>query len=599
MSQYKAPIKDVRFLLYDVLDWNRLSSLPAFAEATPDLIDAVLEEGGRICSDVFFPLNKIGDEHGNIWTDRKVTTAPGFKDAYHLYRDGGWTGLSGEPEYGGQGLPQTVSAIMAEFISAANIAFGLFPGLTQGAINALRLHGTEELKNIYMPPMIAGTWTGTMNLTEPQAGTDLGLLRTKADPNSDGSFSITGTKIFISCGEHDMAENIIHLVLARLPDAPTGVKGISLFVVPKLMVNADGSLGEHNKLFCGSIEHKMGINASPTCVMHYEGAKGWLIGEAHKGLKAMFTMMNEARLLVGTQGLGVAEVAQQHAFAYARERLQGRGLNGPVHPDKPADPIMVHPDVRNMLLRSKSLVEGMRALLLDTSMHVDLAHGAATKDERETADEFVQLMTPIVKAMGTDIGFEVAHWAVQVHGGVGYCKDYPVEQFLRDARITQIYEGTNGIQALDLVGRKMAMGYGRYLRRFFHPAQAFIDANQDNAALSELLFPWIKAFGKLQQATVLIAQNSLKDKNEAGAAASDYLKMFGLVAIGFYWLKMAKAAMNGLEKDPSQKDFYQAKIKTANYYMQRVLPEYESRFRALASGAKNLMDMTENELYAA
>jgi alkylation response protein AidB-like acyl-CoA dehydrogenase len=596
---YTAPIKDTRFLLYDVLDWNRLTSLPAFAEATPDLVDAVLEEGGRICADVFAPLNKIGDEIGNTWADKKVTTAPGFKDAYNLYRDGGWTTLSAELEYGGQGLPQTISAIMAEYISSANLAFGLFPGLTQGAINALRLHGTDELKNIYMPPMIAGKWTGTMNLTEPQAGTDLGLLRTRADPNGDGSYSITGTKIFISCGEHDLAENIIHLVLARLPDAPPGVKGISLFVAPKFMVNEDGTLGERNKLFCGSIEEKMGIHASPTCVMHYEGAKGWLIGEANKGLKAMFTMMNEARLLVGTQGLGVAEVACQAAFSYARDRLQGRGLNGPVYPEKNADPIIVHPDVRHMLMRSKTMVEGMRALILDTSMAVDLAHGAATAEEREMADEWVQLMTPIVKAIGTDTGFEVAHWAVQVHGGVGYCKDYPVEQYLRDARITQIYEGTNGVQALDLVGRKMAHGYGRVMRRFFHPAQEFIDAHQNDAGLGEMLFPWIKAFGKLQQATVLIAQSSLKDKNEAGAASSDYLRMFGLVVLGWYWLRMAKAAQEKLSSDPANKDFYQMKIKAANYFIQRVLPEYESRFRMIASGAKNVMDITEEELYAA
>lgn len=599
MSQYKAPIKDVRFLLYDVLDWTRLTSLPAFAEATPDLIDAVLEEGGRICADVFAPLNKVGDEIGNIWADRKVTTPPGFKDAYNLYKDGGWTGLSSEPEFGGQGLPQTLSAVMAEFISSANIAFGLFPGLTQGAINALRLHGTDELKQKYMPPMIAGTWTGTMNLTEPQAGTDLGLLRTRAEPQSDGSYKITGTKIFISCGEHDMVENIIHLVLARLPDAPAGVKGISLFVVPKIMVHDDGSLGEPNALFCGSIEEKMGIHASPTCVMHYEGATGWLVGEENRGLKAMFTMMNEARLLVGTQGLGVAEIANQAAFSYARERLQGRGLNGPVYPEKNADPIIVHPDVRHMLMRSKTLVEGMRALLLDTSIAVDLSHGAASAEEREQADEWVQLMTPIVKAMGTDIGFECAHWAVQVHGGVGYCRDYPVEQYLRDARITQIYEGTNGVQALDLVGRKMAHGYGRVMRRFFHPAQQFIDDNQNDPALAEMLFPWIKAYGKLQQATVLIAQNSLKDKNEAGAASSDYLKMFGLVVMGFYWLKMAKAAQAKLQTSPSDKDFVQMKIKSANYFMQRVLPEYESRFRMIASGAKNVMDITEEELYAA
>lgn len=599
MSQYKAPIKDVRFLLNDVLNWSRLTSLPSFAEATPDLIDAVLEEGGRICADVFAPLNKIGDEVGSVWADRKVTTPPGFKDAYHLYKDGGWTGLSSEVEFGGQGLPQTLSAVMAEFISSANIAFGLFPGLTQGAINALRLHGTDELKQKYMPPMIAGTWTGTMNLTEPQAGTDLGLLRTRAEPQEDGSYKITGTKIFISCGEHDMVENIIHLVLARLPDAPPGVKGISLFVVPKIMVNDDGSLGEENKLFCGSIEEKMGIHASPTCVMHYEGATGWLVGEANRGLKAMFTMMNEARLLVGTQGLGVAEVANQAAFSYARERLQGRGLNGPVYPEKSADPIIVHPDVRHMLMRSKTLVESMRALLLDTSMSVDLAHGAATAEEREMADEWVQLMTPIVKAMGTDIGFECAHWAVQVHGGVGFCRDYPVEQYMRDARITQIYEGTNGVQALDLVGRKMAHGYGRVMRRFFHPAQAFIDAHQDDASLAEMLFPWIKAFGKLQQATVLIAQNSLKDKNEAGAASSDYLKMFGLVVLGFYWLKMAKAAKAKLDTNPPDKEFYQMKLKSANYFMQRVLPEYESRFRMIASGAKNVMDISEEELYAA
>jgi alkylation response protein AidB-like acyl-CoA dehydrogenase len=460
--------------------------------------------------------------------------------------------------------------------------------------------GDDALKKKFLSGMISGKWTGTMNLTEPQAGTDLGLLRTKAVPNGDGTFAITGTKIFISCGEHDCSDNIIHLVLARLPDAPPGVKGISLFVVPKFWVNDDGSQeSEKNKLGCASLEHKMGLHGSPTCVMNYDGARGYLLGEAHKGLKGMFIMMNEARLWVGVQGFSVAEVAYQNARNYAFDRLQARGLNGPVYPEKPADPIIVHPDVRKNLLTMKGFLDAYRALIIDTAMHVDIAEHSTDPEEKQFSTDLVALMIPIIKAYGTDMGSEIANLGMQVHGGSGYCRDYGAEQYARDVRITQIYEGTNGIQALDLIGRKMGQNFGRLLRRFFHPTLKMMDEYQNDARIIEQVFALRKAIGKLQQATILVAQSSMKDKNEAGAASVDYLRIFALVTLGTYWLKIMKTAHDKLQSDPGQKDFYEAKIQTGKFFFDRMLPEIQGRFAMLATGGKSMMTITEEQVRVA
>ncbi len=594
MPVYKAPLTDIRFILDDVLDFAQISNLPGYEEATPDLINAILEEGGKVCEEVFFPLNLSGDQEGCTFKDGEVTTPKGFKEAYDLYAESGWNGLSSDPQYGGQGMPQTLSTIMAELISSANLSFGMYPGLTQGAMNALKIYGTDEQKQTYLPPMIEGRWSGTMNLTEPHCGTDLGLIRTKAEDNNDGSYAITGTKIYISAGEHDLCENIIHLVLARLPDAPEGVKGISLFVVPKFMPKEDGSIGERNTLACGSIEHKMGIHANSTCVMNYEGAKGWLVGEPHKGLRAMFVMMNEARLHVGMQGLGIAEVAYQNAVSYAKERLQGRALSGPKYPEKAADPILVHPDIRKGLMRAKAFTEGARMLAIWTAMKIDIEHKTTDPQEKQEADDFIALMTPIIKAYFTDMGFEVANIGIQTHGGMGFIAETGVEQYARDARITMIYEGTNGIQALDLVGRKMAQHFGRSLRQFFHPAQAFIEENQTNEDLSEFIFPFAKAFAKLQQASIMVATNSLKNRDEAGAASTDYLRMFALNVMALCWLKMIKVAQEKIAANAANKKFYETKIKTGRFFFEKMLPEANSCFTSLSSGTSSIMALDED-----
>lgn len=599
MPSYAAPLKTVQFLLHDVIGMDRLTALPKYADVNRELADAILEAAGDFMAGELAPLNVVGDQKGCVWNNGAVTAPPGFKDAYQNYIAGGWAGLSAPTEFGGQGLPTVLNTLCGEFLAGANLSFSLYPGLTQGAIHALLHHGSKELQDKFLPNMVAGTWTGTMNLTEPHAGTDLGLLRTKAIPNGDGTYAITGTKIYISCGEHDCAENIIHLVLAKLPDAPEGVRGISLFLVPKLWVNEDGSLGENNNVSCGSIEHKMGLHGSPTCVMNYENAKGFLVGDAHKGLRAMFTMMNEARLWVGVQGFAVGEVAYQNALNYAFDRLQSRGLNGPVYPEKAADPIIVHPDVRKNLLTAKAFLDGFRALVIDTAIHVDLAEHHDDAEVKQQADDFVALMIPIIKAYGTDMGSEIANIGMQVHGGAGYCRDYGAEQFVRDVRITQIYEGTNGIQALDLIGRKMGQNMGRLLRRFFHPLLAQLDEMQNDPALVEYVFAMRKAVGKLQQATVLVAQTAMKDKNEAGAASTDYLRIFALVALGKYWLKIMKTAQEKLAEGSGEKDFYEAKLHTGKFFFDRMLPEVNSRFTALASGAKSLMDMTEEQFRVA
>lgn len=595
MPSYKAPLENMKFVLHEVLNAEQLADLPGYDSATSDLMNQILEEGAKVCEEVLFPLNQSGDQEGCLYDSGLVKTPSGFKNAYQLFREGGWTALAADPKYGGMGMPHLLNFALMEMICSANMSFGMYPGLSEGAYRAIHLHGSDEIKNIYLPKLISGEWSGTMCLTESHCGTDLGLIRTRAVPSEGGSYKITGTKIFISAGEHDLTENIIHLVLARLPDAPEGVKGISLFVVPKFLPDTMAP----NHVMCGAIEHKMGIKASATCVMNFDDSQGWLIGEAHKGLKAMFTMMNTARLGVGMQGLGLAEVSWQNALAYAEDRLQMRALDGVKAPDKPADPIIVHPDVRRMLLTSKAFCEGARALSFWIGMNLDISHAHPDVKLRQEADDLVALMTPILKAYQTDMGFDVANLAIQVHGGHGYIREYGVEQYARDARITQIYEGTNGIQALDLVGRKMSVGMGRLLRQFFHPVSKFIEDNQSQENLQEFIFPLAKSFAKLQQATATIAQKGLKDPNEAAAASSDYLRMFALVAMGYMWARMAKIATEKLaEGSLERSSFYTGKIKTARFFFEKMLPETEGRFRMIMAGAGPLMTMEKEEFAA-
>ena len=592
MPSYTAPLDDIRFVLHDVLNASQLSELPGYEDASRDLVDQIIEEGAKLCEEVLFPLNQSGDQEGCTFKDGEVTTPSGFKDAYKQFSEGGWCGVSSDPDYGGMGLPMLVNTVMQEMICSANMSFGMYPGLSQGAYEALHIFGTDEQKQTYLPKLVEGIWSGTMCLTEPHCGTDLGLIRTKAVPNDDDSFSITGTKIFISAGEHDLTENIIHLVLAKLPDAPDGVRGISLFVVPKFLPkeeNGGDGVGARNGVACGSIEHKMGIHANSTCVINLDGAKGWLVGEKHKGLKAMFTMMNAARLGVGMQGLGIAAIAYQNGLAYAKERLQMRALDGTKFPDKPADPIIVHPDVRRMLLKGKAVTEAGRALAYWTGLNLDISHKHPDAGERQKADDLVALLTPIVKAYLTDMGSEIANESLQVYGGHGYIAEWGMEQYVRDARIAQIYEGTNGIQALDLVGRKMAQSFGRLLRRFFHPVSAYIEENQANEQMQEFIFPLAKAFAKLQQSTATIAMKGLKDPNEAGAASSDYLRQFALVAIGYMWCQMVDAARAKIESGEGDKAFYESKLDTARFFFARMLPEADARFKMIMAGADSLM----------
>ncbi len=601
MPTYTAPIDDIKFVLHEVLNTESLTALPAYEDASADLVNQIIEEGAKICQDVLFPLNQSGDEEGCTFKDGEVTTPKGFKDAYTTFSEGGWCGLSGDPEYGGMGMPTVVNTVMQEMICAANFSFGMYPGLSQGCYEALHQFGTDAQKQTYLPKLITGEWSGTMCLTEPHCGTDLGLIKTKAENTDDHAigdekaYTITGTKIFISAGEHDLTDNIIHLVLARLPNAPEGVKGISLFVVPKFIPDADGNAGKRNTIVCGAIEHKMGIHGNSTCVMNLDGAVGWLVGEPHKGLKAMFIMMNAARLGVAMQGLGIAEVSYQNALAYAKDRVQMRSLDGTKYPDKPADPIIVHPDVRRMLLISKSFCEGARALSYWAGMNLDIAHHHPDADERQKADDLVALLTPILKAYQTDMGTTVASLAVQTHGGHGYIREYGVEQYMRDAKIAEIYEGTNGIQALDLVGRKMGVGFGRLLRRFFHPVQAFIETHQADEDLQEFVFPLAKATAKLQQSTAMIAQKGMENPLEAGAASTDYLRQFALTAHAYMWCLMVKTAHEKLKSGEGDKAFYEAKIKTGRFFMSRVLPESDARFKMVLAGADSMMAHGEDE----
>jgi alkylation response protein AidB-like acyl-CoA dehydrogenase len=590
MPSYKAPLHDMQFVLFDVLKIQDAgNSLAAYAENTPDVVTAVLSEAGRYCENVLQPINQIGDEEGCKLEAGIVRTPKGVKEAYVKFTEGGWTSLACDPEYGGQGLNTPVSFAFDEMISSANLSFGLFPLLTRGAYHAIRAHATEEIKNLYLPKMVAGEWTGTMCLTEPQCGTDLGLIRTQAEPNADGSYNLRGTKIFISAGEHDLTDNIIHLVLARLPDAPAGVRGISLFVCPKYLVDASGKIGARNAFSCGALEKKMGIKASPTCVMNFDGAKAWMVGAPNKGLSAMFTMMNAARLAVGIQGLGVAEAAYQGAVSYARTRLQMRSPTGAKFPGQAADPIIVHPDIRRMLMKMKAMNEGCRALALWIGYELDISASHPDKDKREAADDLVALMTPVVKTMLTDQGFNAANDGVQVHGGHGYIREWGMEQLVRDARITQIYEGTNGIQALDLVGRKLPMGTGRLARRFFHLVATVLEAMAGNSAMAEFASPLAKAFGRLQQATLWLAKAGTANPEEAGAAATDYLRMFGLVAVGFMWCRMAEVAL----ANPDDA-FCAAKLKTARFFMAKIIPETGSLLVSITAGSASVMALAED-----
>ena len=592
MLTYDAPLDEIKFLLYEVLDYEgTVASLPGYEESTRDLIDAVIEEGAKFCQNELLPLNRSGDEEGCTFENGVVRTPKGFKEAYDAFVQSGWGGLACNPDFGGQGLPKTLQVVLDELVCSTNLSFGTYPGLSHGAYNAIELHGSDAQKQLYLPKLVDGSWSGTMCLTEPHCGTDLGLIRTKAVSDGNGAYDITGTKIFISAGEHDLTENIVHLVLARLPDAPPGIRGISLFAVPKFLVNDDGTIGPRNGVSCGSIEHKMGIKASSTCVMNFESAKGTLVGPPHKGMRCMFTMMNTARLAVGIQGLGLAETAYQSAVAYARERLQGRSLSGPKHPDKPADPIIVHPDVRKNLLIMRSVNEAARALAIWIGMSLDVAEKHPDGQRRQEADDLVALMTPIIKSFFTDHGFDAANMGVQVHGGHGYIRETGVEQLVRDARIAQIYEGANGIQALDLVGRKLPQHAGRLLRRFFHPVSQFIEAEMENAAMQEFVLPLAKSFARLQQATIWVAEQGLKKPDQAAAASADYLRMFALVALGYMWARTAKVVTGKQEGETN--GFHAAKLATARFYMAKVLPETSSLFATITAGADVIMDVEE------
>jgi len=594
MQTYNPPLRDMRFVLHELHDSTSLTKLPGLEEMTPDILNSVIEEAGKFISATLLPLNASGDAEGCHYEANVVKTPKGFKEAYRAFVEGGWGSLSSDPQYGGQGVPESVSKLVEEMICACNLSFGLYPGLSHGAYLALKSHGSEELKNLYLPKLVDGGWSGTMCLTEAHCGTDLGLLRTKALPQTDGSYKLNGSKIFISAGEHDLTENIIHLVLARLPDAPPGVKGISLFVVPKFLPKADGTVGARNGVKCTGIEHKMGIKASATCQISFDDASGWLVGEPHKGMRAMFVMMNSERLSVGTQGLGIGEVAYQSAVAYAKDRLQGRSLAGAKYPEKPADPIIVHPDVRRMLMTMRAYNEGCRALGVWVANALDHMERLPDSEEKTEAEDFIALMTPVVKALFTDLGFESANLGVQTYGGHGFIVDHGMEQFVRDSRIAMIYEGTNGVQALDLVGRKLPANMGRSLRRFFHPVAEYIEAHSADTDIGALVQPFAKAFGALQLATAFIAQKSFADPEEAGAASTDFLRMLGLVALGFMWVRMAKVAAEKLPKaEGDDAAFYKAKRATANYYIDRILPQVGALLYTIKSGKASTMALDE------
>jgi alkylation response protein AidB-like acyl-CoA dehydrogenase len=583
-------LREYRFLLKDVLDIERYSNLPSFSEAPIDLIDQVLEEGAKFCEGVLAPLNKVGDEHGcKRHPDGSVDTPPGFKEAYRQYVEAGWPALSGDPAYGGQGLPHIVALAWNEMVASANMAFGMYPGLSHGAYEAIHRHGSDEQKQTYLPKLVTGEWTGTMNLTEPHCGTDLGMLRAKAIPQADATYRITGQKIFISAGEHDLAKNIIHLVLARIEGAPAGTKGISLFIVPKVLVNADGSLGKRNGVVCGKIEEKMGIHGNSTCVLDYDDAVGYLVGQENKGLAAMFTMMNVARLGVGLQGLSQSEVAYQNAAAYAKERLQGRSITGAKNPNGPADPIIVHPDIRRMLMDAKSFNEAARAFTFWTAVHGDLLLVSPDEKVREKAEDYMGLMTPVIKSYLTDKGYQNATNCQQIFGGHGYIEEHGMSQFVRDARITMIYEGANGIQALDLVGRKLGANGGRALFAFFNEIDDFVHHHEDDAELKDFVEAVKTTKAQLQDGAMWLMQNGMANFDNAGAASHDFLNLFGVAALTYMWALQAKAALAAKKNGGAADPYFDTKLATGRYFLARVVPDAGAHLAKLKSGAGPVM----------
>ena len=583
MASYTAPVKDMQFLLHDLLKISE-ADIPGYADLDRSFTEAVLDEAAKVAQDVLTPLNAVGDREGCKLENGVVRTPTGFKAAFDQLREGGWMSLDASPDYGGQGLPYLMHTVVNEAFVSANMAFNMYQGLTHGAYSAILVHGTEEQKKAYLPKMVTCEWTGTMNLTEPHCGTDLGLMRTKAEPQADGSYKITGTKIFISAGEHDMAENIVHLVLAKAPGGGEGTKGISLFIVPKFLVNADGSLGDRNAVSVGKVEEKMGIHGNATCVMNYDGATGWLLGDLHKGMKAMFTMMNEARLGVALQGYAVAEPAYQNAVTYAKDRLQGRDVTGVKNPTGPADPLIVHPDIRRNLMEQKSFVEGARALTYWGASLIDRAHHGDA-----AADGLIGLLTPVLKGFQTDKGLEMTVQAQQVFGGHGYIEETGMSQFVRDARIAQIYEGANGVQALDLVGRKLATDGGKHVMAFFEMVKAECKAHDGDERMAGFVEPLKAASKQMQAAGMFFMQNGMKNPNAALAGSYDFMHLMGHVCLGLMWTRMAKAAYTALDAGAEDRDFYGTKIATGRFYMARQLPACSMHLSRIESGAEPVM----------
>jgi len=590
MTIYNAPVRDIQFILHDVLQISQ-QDVPGYADLDREFTEAILEAAGKLASEVLAPLNAVGDQQGCRLENGVVRTPEGFKAAFDQVREGGWTALDCDPEFGGQGMPYVIGLSAGEFFSASNMAFAMYQGLTHGAYSAIHAHGTDAQKATYLPKMVSCEWTGTMNLTEPHAGTDLGLLRTKAEPQADGSYLVTGQKIFISAGDHDMSENVIHLVLAKAPGGGEGTRGISLFIVPKFLVNEDGSPGERNKVSVGNLEHKMGIHGNSTCVMNYDGAKGWLLGDLHKGMRAMFTMMNEARIGVGLQGYAVADAAYQNAVAYARDRLQGRAITGDANPAGPADPLIVHPDIRRNLMDQKSFLEGARMLATWCAHLIDRSHIAGDAE----AEGLVSLLTPVVKGFLTDKGFETTVLAQQVFGGHGFIEEQGMSQFVRDSRITMIYEGANGVQALDLVGRKLAAESGKPMMHFFDLVRAEIKAHEAAEELRAGFLDPLKAASKdLQAAAMFFMEQGMKNPNAALSGSYDFMHLFGHVALGLMWTRMAAAARKALVEGASDRDFHESKIATGRYYMARQLPMTGTHLARIRSGAEPVMALAED-----